>query len=235
MREDMFKIIVERPRHGWRDAPRARNRLSGEDDLPTKIGMRRHVAVTRIKSKSLNENLNPLRRYLGRQVGRLWNDVYSEISATLAPGHTVKEHVRQHIDDFVVRKITIDASGTWVAATNKWYGPKAAPWRQPYYVDPIDGVLKDSAQRWKMMGVDPKPWRRREPEPDPDVRFVDPMHEFRRIDGVWYEITYHREPGTDELIYDLVRRVLVRKHTRHAVAKRQLARPELRYLGLVNK
>jgi hypothetical protein len=233
MREDMFKVIVERPRRGGR-IPRACGRLAGEDDLPTKIGVRRHMAITRNRSKYLNENLGPLERYLGRQVGRLWNDVFSEMCATLAPGHTVKEHVRQHIDDFVARNIAIGRDGTWRYASGRRYGVQALPWHQPYYVDPHDGILKDSAKLWKARGLDPNPWRRPKPAPDPNVRFVDPMRELRCIDGVWYEIGYDRVPEALADVFDLVERKLVPQNSRHAAAKRQLSRGELRTFGLSN-
>jgi hypothetical protein len=235
MREDMFKVIVERPRRGWRSAPRNRNRLSGEDDLPVKIGMKRHVALTRSRTKWLNENLNPLRRYLGRQVGRPWNDVYSEISATLAPGHTVKEHVRQHIDDFVARKITVGCNGELIHVSGRLFGAQHIPWRQDYYVDPNDGILKDSAQLWKALNVDPRPWRKRKPEADPNIRRLDEMHELRCVDGVWYEIEFHAAPESQASVFDLVERTLVPACKRHAVAKRQLSGAELRAFGISNK
>jgi len=237
MREDMFKVIVERPRSGWRSAPRARNRLAGEDDLPVKIGMRRHVAVTRLKSKSLNENLNPLKRYLGQQVGRPWNAIYSEIAATLAPGHTVKEHVRQHIGDFVARNIAIGRDGEWLNGSDRRFGAGPIPWHQPYYVDPDDGLLKDSAKLWRKLGVDPYPWRRRETKADPNVRVLDPMREHRRIEGIWYEVSYGCKPDrpTEEMAFDLIERTVVPARKRHAVAKRQLSRLELKALGMVNE
>jgi hypothetical protein len=234
MREDMFKIIVERPRHGWRGHPRCRGRLAGDDDLPAKIGLKRHVAVTRIRSKGLNENLTPLKRYLGRQVGRPWNDVYSEIAATLDTGHTVKQHVRQHLDDFVARKIAVDKDGTWFQGHNRSYSGRRLPWHQPYYVDPLDGILKDSRRRWIALGLDPNPWRRPKERLDPNVRRIDEWRELRCIGGIWYEIRFHREPEALAWVYDLVRRTLVPANQRHAIAKRQLSRDELPEFGITN-
>jgi hypothetical protein len=234
MREDMFKVIVERPRRGWR-VPRARGRLAGEDDLPTKIGVRRHGVLTGNCTKSLNENLGPLARYLGRQVGRPWNDVYSEICATLAPGHTVKEHVRQHIRDFVMRDIAVGHDGAWICPGRRRSGVRDRLWWQRYYVDPDDGLLKESAKLWKAQGLDPNPWRRPRPVADPNIRFVDPMRELRCIDGVWYEIEFHAEPESQASVFDLVERTVVPASKRHAVAKRQLSGAELRAFEISNK
>ncbi len=234
MREDMFKVIVERPRWGMRNAKHGRKRLAGMDDLPMKIGVKRHVAITQSSSKWLNENLRPLERYLGRQVGRVWNDVYSEICATLSPGHTVKEHVRQHLDDFVLRRIKIGRNGEWLYAGEGWYRGKEV-WRQRYYVDPVDGVLKDSDERWKKLGLRPPRCRRKATEKnDPDVRVIDAKHEYRRIEGIWYEVTYDRKSSVLPFVFDVVSRVEFPSSTKHAVAKRQLARIELKSLGLAN-
>lgn len=233
MREDMFKIIVERPRRGWRSAPRCRGRLAGEDDLPAKIGTRRHVAVTRTKTKWLNENLQPLKRYLGRQLGRPWSEVYSEISEHLAPGHTVKEHVRGHLADFVAQ-IAIGRDGEWLAHSSH-FGLTKAVWLQPYYVDPVDGLLKDSTKHWKKLGVDRFPWKRRKPKADPNLRKLSDGREFRCIEGIWYEISYALRPESDDLTFDLLKRAPVSARERHASEKRQLSRAELQLLGLSNQ
>jgi hypothetical protein len=77
MREDMYKVIVERPRRGKSgDATAAR--LRREFDGPIRLGMRAGYG-----HRSLNENLAPLRRYLHAQIGRPWNRVFSEICAGL--------------------------------------------------------------------------------------------------------------------------------------------------------
>jgi hypothetical protein len=238
MREDMFKVIVERPRGGWRTRPHKRPKVLDEDDAcPRKIGVKRHVAEMGIGSKSLNENLQPLKRYLGRQVGRRWNDVYSEIAATLAPGHTVKEHVHLHLKDFVMQRVLIGADGELTApSVSGWHRSNLA-WHEDYYVDPRDGVLKSSEALWRARGLDPNPWWRPKDVPDPNVRKLDETHELRRIAGVWYEITYVLEPDwpTDQLVYCLVQRTLVRRKTPYAVAKRQLCGAELKAHGIANQ
>ena len=47
----MFKVIVERPRRTSGMGTYARNRLADEDDLPTKISVKRHVALARRRNK----------------------------------------------------------------------------------------------------------------------------------------------------------------------------------------
>ena len=73
MRPDMYKVIVERPRRGKRTRPLA-IRFRNDLESPAHLSMR---AV--YDHRELNENLNPLRRYLRAQVGRPWSKVFSEI------------------------------------------------------------------------------------------------------------------------------------------------------------
>jgi hypothetical protein len=93
----MAKVIVERSRHGG-DGGKSRPRKgwyknTALEDRPTKEGMKRPYGW----GKELNENLEPLKRYLRSHVGRSWNDVYSEISQNLRPTNAVQQHVRDHV------------------------------------------------------------------------------------------------------------------------------------------
>ena len=80
MRDDMARVIVERPR--VRPHNNRKGRRWALEDLPSHEGMRRAAAL-RGDRKELNENLAPLRRYLEGQVGRPWDKVYAEIAARL--------------------------------------------------------------------------------------------------------------------------------------------------------
>jgi hypothetical protein len=73
MREDMYKVIVERPRRG-KEGDATAARLREDFDGPMRLGMRAGYGY-----RSLNENLAPLRRYLHAQIGRPWDKVFSEI------------------------------------------------------------------------------------------------------------------------------------------------------------
>jgi hypothetical protein len=78
MRPDMSHVIVERPRRGG--GRTRKGRALAFEDLPSHEGIRRAHLSDR---KSLNENLNPLERYLTKQVGRVWDAVYAEISGIM--------------------------------------------------------------------------------------------------------------------------------------------------------
>jgi hypothetical protein len=178
MREDMSRVIVERPRIAYRTARKGR-RAVPFDELPARQGMRR-AQRERGGDKQLNENLAPLRRFLERQVGRPWDKVYSEIAERLRVASTVQQHVRDHLRDFVATRPRQGIHG--------WYGRDDALWHQRLYVDPRDGILKRTDRHPAAKA------RRREAErsrrkPQADRIALASDRELRQIGGIWYEVT----------------------------------------------
>lgn len=144
MRDDMFKVTVERPRWGASHAASPKLKRTPHPGTHC-IGMKRHAMIGAPYTKGLNENLAPLLRYLRRQRGRRWDIVFSEICASLDTGSTVKMHVRQHIEDFVLTRISVGRNGEWMfkgevlGREGRWFR------RRELFVDPRDGILKDVA------------------------------------------------------------------------------------------
>lgn len=92
MRDDMYELIIARPRWGsrWLKYPRRAKRVDAKvitrddpDKLVAKVGMKRGAKAAGVY-KNLNENLSPLRRYLERQVNRSWDKVSSVLRALRA-------------------------------------------------------------------------------------------------------------------------------------------------------
>jgi hypothetical protein len=150
MRDDMFKVIVERPRWG---AGRARSpKLKGTYDQDLKqIGLKRHAWVAARYCKSLNENLAPLVRFLRSRRGRRWDDVFSEICAGLDTGSTVKMHVRQHLEDIVLARISIGRNGEWMFEGAVIGHRNTLHRLRLFFVDPRDGILKDRSELSRML------------------------------------------------------------------------------------
>jgi hypothetical protein len=124
----MFKVIVERPRRGRPNkgaARRGRNDLEGPQKLTIRAFYDRDW-----HGKETRDHLSPLRRYLRAQVGRPWNQVYSEICAATDRRSAVQRHVLEHIGDYVA---------TQVVAHRK-------P-RQELYVDPRTGLIRPNPAR----------------------------------------------------------------------------------------
>ncbi len=176
MRDDMAKVIVERPRH--RDHSGRKGRALAIEDLPQHEGMRR-PHLLRGWGKGLNENLQPLRRYLERQVGRPWDKVYAEIARNLRVDNTVQQHVRDHLRDYVAvtpRRVF----GGW------WSRSRSGLWYQPLYVDPVTGLL---CRTDRLPGEKAsRRAKRHRPLEAPARIELAPDRELRLIEGLWYEV-----------------------------------------------
>lgn len=254
MRDDMHKVLVERPRRGhglcYRNVRHKRCRFGGGiDDPPLAQGMRRPHRLAG-EWKELNENLAPLRRFLERQVGRPWNAVFAELAAGIDRRSTVQAHIHQHLDDFVARAVARDAAGRLSHLSRPfWCGSEV----RGLYVDPDDGRIRSTP---------PLPRRGRATAPAPDRHRVRPDLGYRKLDGIWYAISYQPIPtprserrvaadGSARIVmvedgkaFDILdgwvtwRRAgsypPAEERTHVAVAKRQLSRAELRQAGLRN-
>lgn len=101
MRKDMPKVLTESPRYhsqyrnvkGFKtaDAPK----FDGDDykSLPLKYRA--------FRTKEFTDHISPLFRFLIGCIGRMWNDVWSEICQTIPNGGVSLSHARDHIFDFV--------------------------------------------------------------------------------------------------------------------------------------
>jgi hypothetical protein len=230
-------VIVERPRLGSRirGTPkgyrRALQRLA-EDGPPLREGMkRRHRGGT----KSFNEHLGPLRRYLDAQVGRPWDKVYSEVCAHIDRASAVQDHVRDHVADYVVSHVVLIDGIACSGDGDRSYGEPLyrMPWRR-WYVCPRTGIL-----RRNKVPVRPQ---RGKPKRDDRPRFVrvSDSLQCRLIDRAWYLLSLKPMPlmrdGREERDVFLDREIatigpsMARKHYGadvYAASKRRLARREL--------
>jgi hypothetical protein len=77
MREDMYKVIVERPRRG-KDGNVAAARLRNNFNGPTRLRARAGYGY-----RSLNENLTPLRRFCALRLGGLGTRFLAKSAPTL--------------------------------------------------------------------------------------------------------------------------------------------------------
>lgn len=249
MRGDMPKVIVERPRRG--DGWRRKGRLLHDEDLElTAVALKVHDKG-RGTSKSLNENLAPLKRYLAAQVGRPWNKVWAEVCANLKPSNTVQQHVRDHIPDFVAIKTSLKDGEVWVH--DRW---AVAPLKQSYvklFVDPKSGLLRKN-KHWASLNAK---WRASKAEEakarEERMRVVSPVRQLHLLDdGAWWDVTlaavptltqetktrfgmrrYAAEVGVTDVVLDarlskLGREELYARKGVYAVAKRQLSKKDMR-------
>jgi hypothetical protein len=258
MRQDMNKIIVERPRK-WKgnDAEAARRRDDFEG--PSQLGIRAGYS-----HRALNENLAPLRRYLRTQLGRPWDKVFSEICARIDGRNTVQQHILQHIDDFIAINVDIRADGELIDLGGRPSFFRAShELIQELYVDPHTGLIR--------LNKNYRSWRRRDAErrerQKADIarrrRVLDDRTLLMLLDGQWFLVVLDTLPDvhhghqfvdgkrkcylTAESRYDMVlRRKVSRavdkdgkdstwlygKSGLYAVSKHQLSKREMKDRGL---
>jgi hypothetical protein len=188
VRDDMFKVIVERPRKYKGDDAQAVRRRN-DFDGPQFLGIRAGYGY-----RSLNENLSPLRRYLCAQVGRPWSTVYGEITSRLDRRNTVQQHVYQHLDDFIAIQVEIRGDGLInLRKQYYWQGDKQIS--QEIYVDPRTGLIRRNKHY--------RAWKREEAEQE-RLRQAE-IHSRRRIinggtlllllEGAWFEVRVEPLPA----------------------------------------
>ncbi|MCX5658786.1 MAG: hypothetical protein NTW19_03580 [Planctomycetota bacterium] len=172
MRDDMDKLIVERPR--VRSHLKAPNHTKKRQQMPPEHWPTRESI--RRTDKYLNENLAPLRRFLEGSVGRPWSKVHAELAEHIDRNNTVQAHIWQHIDQYVDRHPLFVERGHAYRV-----GHGGHRWGSLLYVDPATGLLrrnKFSNRAW---------WRLRT-APGPRFKELGPDRYAGQIKGVWFEI-----------------------------------------------
>ena len=245
MRPDMCKVIVERPRRGKRTRPQA-IRFRNQIDSPARLSMR-----AAYYARELNENLNPLRRYLHAQVGRPWNKVFSEICAIIDRRNTVQQHIHQHIDQFIATRVGL-RDGRLIDFTNGRCLPLSRSYYRELYVDPRSGLVRltDSDSAWKRARAERR--QRREANLTARRRVVDDHTLLLNLKDVWFRVETATLPtavvsGRSEARFDVLlgrftafrpdvdgahRRHLYGSEMHYAVSKRQSGKRELKACGL---
>lgn len=244
MRKDMDRILVGRPRHGG-NSPKGTGR--GKDsrnveDMPAKESMK--YRWRKGDMKELNENLAPFYRFLCKQVGRPWNDVYSEIRERINAKSAVQLHILQHLKQYVELHVILDEDGKpWKENGYSFRGYEV----NGLYVCPKTGLLKEN----NLLS-----WKKGSSKPDPNYITIDDETYVKSEHG-WFEIeltpcprTYVRNPSgtfgrrynvvSKEPHWDALHKKLMTVTELHSfyrrdvrcIAKRSLNKKELKKLGL---
>jgi len=204
MRDDMEHLIVERPRMGGGKTQTRKHRRKAKQDpenAPCIRGMRKLHKMNWSDAKELNENLNPLFRWLNKQEGRPWNAVYADICEQVKPDSATQLHILQHVDDIVEKDVIIVNGKPCYKQRHYWqwnpdndgFLPISDYPRGSYrqmYVDPRDGKLKFAPRREK--------FKRGKKTIKGIAHPKDEMVQFHQIEGIWYEVEF-RKPQSWEV------------------------------------
>ena len=237
MREDMSKVVIERPRRGY-SLPSSKTGLrihrydpdKEYDDLPKRVSGSRSKHIRAGEIKYFSDLLGPLRRFLRKNVGRPWDQVYSEMKKHLDDRKVTGRHVFEHVDDEVETHALIGDDGELYRLR---YGEIAPIYG--LYVDPRTGLLC-----WS----DRKPWwreRRKSKTAREEGSYarLSANTAYVKIKGIWYFIEYKiYEKSAD---YDLAKRaVLLRTIPKVSnspiliLRKKQLSQKEMKAAKLKN-
>lgn len=190
MRADMDKVIVERPRIGSRDPSRKKGyrkyvQSTAVEDLP---GTEPMLGRWHGRSKCLNENLAPMRRFLRSNVGRPWNKVHQELSEYVSFANPVQSHVLDHVYDYVHKHVEVDDSCTVYSNQCDWWRRRKLE-EGDMYVCPTTGILK-AVRRNR---------RRRQPTKVSGGEFTQYL--FR--DNAWWEVRLRKRPDDPGDLWDV--------------------------------
>jgi len=187
----MFKVIVERPRCVNSNTYKGDGRpFRNREDGPLMLGMKKGYS----DRKWLNENLAPLKRFLEKQVNRPWDKVYGEIRAAIDARSTVKQHILQHLDNFVAiqtRWEAVGKGGRVMVWESSWSGRYVAleESRMALFVHPLTGIL---LRNRRYISWDARRKKKRvdmETEKEIVRRKISDRVQLLCIDDVWYEVT----------------------------------------------
>ncbi|MGK7925885.1 MAG: hypothetical protein AB4290_11665, partial [Spirulina sp.] len=139
------------------------------------------------KSRCFTDHLSPLYRWLRSQVGQPWDRVYSELCYRLDTSTLSGQHILSHVWDFVERDVTIidEIPYQKIAYFGRRSRLDEGYWgmRENLYIHPNTGMLC----------IAKKPPRKKAKKRD-DVVECDRDRQYRKIDGIWYLVSFQSLP-----------------------------------------
>lgn len=163
MRKDLNKVLCERERHRSKSkfhSVRGKKEVTGKarvgvqawpfkgestSPFPAKEGIRKPYVSG--WTKDLNENLNALKGFLRKSVGKNWDKVYSEICSGFDKRKVVNQHILTHLFQYVEINTKLNGNEVvflnvgWKAHknANQWVSVKEGNF--DFYVHPVSKVL----------------------------------------------------------------------------------------------
>ena len=153
MRDDMAKVVTERPRRGHGNKSKKTTGLpirhydpDADYDEPVRLPIARRRQYG-WDAKDFSDLINPLKRYLRSCIGRPWNKVHSELSQKLDR----RSISGCHIWDHVMLEIETDCyigPERLAYSNNRKYGHGEWP-IDGLYVDPRTGLIREQRPKWR--------------------------------------------------------------------------------------
>ncbi len=269
MRTDHHKLICERQRGGsgssYRDIRHDKNEamndewyledvedLEEDDNLihttNKKVSMRK-TYKSRWIDKSFNDHINPIRGFVRKNVGRKWDDVFSDFCAVYDQRAVLTKHLFQHLKWSIDRNLVVKDGELFIRSRYHGLEPIQESWAE-FYVDPRDGILKRNTQHKEWRQIRREALTKKQAKETENKIVIDKLTELQFINGTWFKLTFAylepyqitvEVPNTEpprsyqttryQYIYD----ASIQPHRsweKRQVSKRTLSKKELRNYGL---
>lgn len=187
----MLKVLVERERYhgdGGKSKPHKGYDKNKEiDDLPSLEGMSRRSG----KEKHSSFNYSILRRFLEKNVNRLWNDVYSEICRNISKKSKSGIWIHENLW-WIVRK-NVSIINDTPHYLNRYAHGFVELNNNDLYICPKTGLLRIHKCS-KKVSTEKK---------EVTLINVSDTIRYEKIDGIWYEVTVVSYES-NKVPYDLI-------------------------------
>ncbi|MGD1875782.1 MAG: hypothetical protein ACFB02_22405 [Mastigocoleus sp.] len=211
------EIVIERPRNGWRISLKKcsgyKKNLEKITQEATEDGLlNTYIIKPRNKTKCFSDHIRPLYKWLCSKIGQPWNDVYSELCKNLNIKGLSGQHILSHIWNFVELHVVLIDGIPYRKSERDRPLPSYGRYEQ-LYVHPDTGIL------CLVREVQRKVTRKYD-----DVLIINSYHQYRKIKGIWYLITFQKFPKS---IYDNIyhaKDVLFRANINYKIAQKTYGR-----------
>jgi hypothetical protein len=226
----LSEIVIERPRSGMRISLKKlkgfKRRLYQLTEEASQDGLLSpYLIKPRNKSKYLSDHLGPLRRFLRSQVGQPWNEVYSKLCQRLDSNTMAGQHVLSHVWDYVERHVELIDGIPYHKSRNRL----AQNRRLQLYVHPETGILCNAKADF-LASIAAAPAQSPQDRID-----LDEYHQYRKLDDIWYLITFQELPTTGN-VFDVLYRATITPELKgdrkrlYASQKRQCNKREIKII-----
>jgi len=203
MRQDIQFLLVERERVGS-SFPNNKTALNINPSIPewddVDCGPTRASSSRRRQGqkggawwhKTINENPNPLRRFLWANVGRPWNDIHSEVCSRVDARSVSGMNVRNHLKWMVEKQVMM--------VNGEPYSLRGYHLYKELYVNPETGILCSTSD----CSRHGRHYRRDASHiPITMVKVNGDLDYYERENGIWYRFIRELPPQTyDIIIYE---------------------------------
>jgi hypothetical protein len=151
MRDDMSKVVTERPRrgHGNKSKKTSGRLIRGYDpdreyDEPTRLPIARYRQYG-YEAKEFSDLINPLKRYLRTCVGKPWRKVHSELSLKLDRRSLSGRHIWGHVLSEIETDCHIGDDGRAYSNERRYLGRTGERPIVGLYVHPSSGLVRSQS------------------------------------------------------------------------------------------